>query len=108
MLDLDWKEKSKPITELPLHLLTLFCKHQDEEIDYREKLKQSRLPLFTRFFYSSLLFVRVSSSVPASMRAGANIISNSCFLDALKTLGIALSEVCSHGRCSPDPCKCEH
>lgn len=34
---------------LPLHLLTLFfCKHQDEGIDYREKLKQSRLLLFTR------------------------------------------------------------
>lgn len=51
MLDLDWKEKSKPITELPLHLLTLFCKHQDEEIDYREKLRQSRLLLFTCLFF---------------------------------------------------------
>lgn len=106
MLDLDWKEKSKPITELPLHLLTLFCKHQDEEIDYREKLRQSRLLLFTCLFYSSPLFVPVSSSVPASMRAVANITSDSC-LDALKILRIVLSEVCSHQRRSPDPCKRE-
>lgn len=67
MLDLDWKEKSKPITELPLHLLTLFCKHQDEEIDYREKLRQTRLLLFTCLSYSSLLFGLVSSFAPASM-----------------------------------------
>lgn len=99
MLDLDWKEKSKPITELPLHLLTLFCKHQDEEIDYREKLRQSRLLLFTCLFYSSLLFVPVSSS--ASTTAGAGTTSDSC-LDALKILPIVPSEVRSR-----DPCKCE-
>lgn len=78
MLDLDWKEKSKPITELPLHLLTLFCKHQDEEIDYREKLRQTRLLLFTCLSYSSLLFGLVSSFAPASMIAVANVSSNPC------------------------------
>lgn len=76
MLDLDWKEKSKPITEFRLQLLTLFCKHQDQEIDYREKLKQSRLLLFTCLSSSSLLFGLVSSFAPASMTAEANSSPN--------------------------------
>lgn len=59
MLDLDWKEKSKPITELPLHLLTLFCKHQDEGIDYREKLKQSRVRETRASFHVSFLLLPV-------------------------------------------------
>lgn len=92
MLDLDWKEKSKPITELRLHLLTLFCKHQDKEIDYREKLKQSRLLLFTWLSYSSLLFGLVSSFAPASMTAGANRSANPC-LDGLKILYVTIAEV---------------
>lgn len=41
------REKSKPITKSSSRLSTLFCKHQDEQIDYREQLKQRRVPPFS-------------------------------------------------------------
>lgn len=41
------REKSKPITKSSSCLSTLFCKHQDEQIDYWEKLKQCSLLPFS-------------------------------------------------------------
>lgn len=41
------RKKSKPITKSSSCLSTLFCKHQDEQIDYWEKLKQRWLLPFS-------------------------------------------------------------